>query len=811
MPTSKHKSNLILAAVTAVGASILSGCAADPILPDKAELYNREFIKEFGAFDPNHDWNHATKVSVNVSTTRPTEVKIYAVVDNVRYLFGTFLNVEGQRTLSVDIPKGTDRLIVRANGIDYDATPGSNIDLSSRGSRAGEGTPVISAALGARTNWKTFSHDEILSYRERLPEGYTNLEQVTDNFTFTPTHNFIIYPTYHNTSNSPEIGIYYRPNNTTNPADFVLTPIFYSKESYVAGGISEGSTSISSSSRILQKCTDYEWVPDPDLDPSANGFVWDTYRLNYETEHNTTDTEYLLWDYCPKGEWEKSGLSQDEIDAIITKYKNTYSDITSDNYALIRRFSWVKAQNTTNSNESYDENAKYWRSKGVEITITPGVTYGFYMKVDGGEHIFYSETAFNENLGALDHLKKREDKTDEEFEELKEKYYDHPIPHFGIYDASTEDTKLFVVGGEDWYAWGDYDLNDVVFFVENIDPEETWPPFSVVDKDVIDVPYQWVIACEDLGSTDFDFNDVVFGISDVVKDEQTSTATVDVTALASGGTLPVYLYYGNSDTPIIPDNTNKGEFHSWFGNYSTSTVINAHSFNGPGVTATVTVDPDFTLECCTSVKEEGESGNMGGFKVEIHHKDGKVVLNAANPNIENNNIGAAPQMICVPYTWLWPRENVSIDSVYEDFLEWCKNRNYNHDWHKNPVGSYVTRPLPEPGTGEEGGGNEGGGNESGGTILTGERMDDPWTGAQRWKYTIDANTLANATSIQVTVESNAGYTTITDANGSVYQTATYGTAFSGDDLTKLKDEGYFCVNYGNITEALTAKVTIAIK
>ena len=44
---------------------------------------------------------------------------------------------------------------------------------------------------------------------------------------------------------------------------------------------------------------------------------------------------------------------------------------------------------------------------------------------------------------------------------------------------------------------------------------------------------------------------------------------------------------------------------------------------------------------------EGESGNMGGFKVMVEHADGNTVISATNPNIESM-IGTAPQMICVP-------------------------------------------------------------------------------------------------------------------------------------------------------------------
>ena len=62
--------------------------------------------------------------------------------------------------------------------------------------------------------------------------------------------------------------------------------------------------------------------------------------------------------------------------------------------------------------------------------------------------------------------------------------------------------------------------------------------------------------------------------------------------------------------------------------------------------------------------------------------DGSSIIQATNPNIDSE-IGTAPQMICVPGTWLWPTENTHIRTVYEKFVDWCAN---GHDatleWHE---------------------------------------------------------------------------------------------------------------------------------
>ncbi len=133
------------------------------------------------------------------------------------------------------------------------------------------------------------------------------------------------------------------------------------------------------------------------------------------------------------------------------------------------------------------------------------------------------------------------------------------------------------------------DLNDMVFLIDNTDHVYDIPVVEIEDPDDPDPDpevWEWIIACEDLGTNDFDFNDVVFSVSGAVTDAQTETKTVKVKALAAGGTLPVYLYY--KDKQLMPDGEGGAEFHAWFeGNHSSGTVINASGVRATGRTATV--------------------------------------------------------------------------------------------------------------------------------------------------------------------------------------------------------------------------------
>ncbi len=236
-----------------------------------------------------------------------------------------------------------------------------------------------------------------------------------------------------------------------------------------------------------------------------------------------------------------------------------------------------------------------------------------------------------------------------------------------------------MMGVEDYYAesepgieGGDHDMNDLLFrvngdFVRNREEMSEDKPAR----------QSWIIACEDLGGTyDFDFNDVVFGVSNVAGE-----TTAEVTALASGGTRPVYLA---SDYPQVIDgqdvtypdnyliprgNTHNGEFHSWWNNSgNTSRIINAKSWEGPGATVTIRVDENFSLASKNDHLRPSESDtNMGGFRVVVNGADGGITHITAPIDDESET---APQMFLVPNGWNWPREEQRITEVYNQFLAW---------------------------------------------------------------------------------------------------------------------------------------------
>lgn len=225
----------------------------------------------------------------------------------------------------------------------------------------------------------------------------------------------------------------------------------------------------------------------------------------------------------------------------------------------------------------------------------------------------------------------------------------------------------YVLGAEDGTPGGDRDMNDVLFYVKgNISSDEPVEDLSTQDVKV----QSWMLAVEDLGGAyDYDFNDLVIGIShystNVYENGSLSSTTpanyFTVTGIAAGGTLPVYLKYNGKQIG--------GEFHSWFG-LSSDRVHNANNFNGVAEKRYhVACDDNFSLSRNEN-KVDTEGTGLEGFTVEVKRNDNTTY------EVTNTNYGTttAPQMILFPGQWRHPKEGVHITNAYSDkFLQWVKN------------------------------------------------------------------------------------------------------------------------------------------
>jgi len=197
----------------------------------------------------------------------------------------------------------------------------------------------------------------------------------------------------------------------------------------------------------------------------------------------------------------------------------------------------------------------------------------------------------------------------------------------------------------------------------------------------------WIFACEDLGgSYDYDFNDIIWEISQESVENEDNTVTyqpVKVKLLASGGQLPVKLIYG---TQIVGGNElHQAAYNGTANEEGRYTQVNVYS-------DVALVEPAATWEL------EGTSGkamNIDEIKSKIKiWVDGSVV-NADDYYVtqvrEGDKTDVAPQILILPGDWCWPTEGTNIKETYNNFVNWVKDTK-DADWyHYRVAGKFVKR------------------------------------------------------------------------------------------------------------------------
>lgn len=292
------------------------------------------------------------------------------------------------------------------------------------------------------------------------------------------------------------------------------------------------------------------------------------------------------------------------------------------------------------------------RSKGFTIKLPKGTKFGFFIKS-------YNFSNHNQYKKVYSHKELNDGK------QPRTSYFDTEDA-----DPNTGKPYTFIgfEDGVDSYksesSLGcDMDLND---FIIKITPKLT---------PVVFTEQSCIVAAEDLGAIgDFDFNDLVFSVS-----YTTGTKKATITPLAAGGTLPIYLCYKGT---VLVDPKSQDRFHSWFGDggIADGTMINT----GSGATAVgnpvdIEVDANFTMADVSKVIDnKATEVNMGDFSVKVGKSDGTVTT------VSPPATGSAPQMICVPTGWKWPKERVNITEAYEKFGEWGADYTKT-DWYTTPT------------------------------------------------------------------------------------------------------------------------------
>lgn len=655
----------------------LSGCTTEQIEIPQSELYAREFIKQFGVVDPNHDWNNATQGSVTVVTSSPSHVEVLADIKGKRYIFADYQNVKGSETIKFTIPKGVSDLIVNVDGRQFKTTVGGTV-TTTKSSRAIWEKHDSKVEI-TRTDYRPLTDEDVTAFQNYLPENQDNLGKVTQNFSFVSNGEFTIYPVYWQTNSYNTLGIYYIDGdemvlvpfytNKITPVDGTKGNLLYIKEDPLTPNMAEAKDNIPLKDENKPMIIPNDKLSD-ELNPlKYNNSGHDSF-LDFTSEDWKTFKHRWLIERREKDGWSFVSNYEDYFDlSYITEIQNYWYHITQlfladilcepadathvkiTNIAIGPFNNWISPGTSTNSHPGGE--VKGWKSRGIHVKIAEGTKFGMYIRVWHGSPAEDKPTIDNVDIVRLelDPTTKLPipDKYIRYYSEAKYNPTEGGSNVFGatyMYNAPTGNYR--VLGFEDW-GRDVHDLNDMMFFITSIEPEKI--PHVEDEDNPEPEKYEYLIAAEDLGGTcDWDFNDVVASVTTVSKNYTDDTAEdgtatypyteVTVTPLAAGGTLPVYLMYTGKvctskddyESANVQNYMLVDEFHSWLTGReeaptvptnvgaSASTKGKPVTFNVPG--------GDYTLGMHKKYESTDEGkNNMGGFWIiAINSKDTPFTL-----------------------------------------------------------------------------------------------------------------------------------------------------------------------------------------
>lgn len=555
-----------------LGGLVMTSCSDDVLEKPVTEEAAQSFAELFGKIDPKQDWSLAERKSVTVEVGTSSTVYIYAKNEIAYTLVGQYENVSGTRELKFDAPELTTDFLVSVNGEAKKVANGEKVSF---------GAKSRGAFIGNYDGNVFIEHENVTKY------SLTDGNSVAD---------FISVMNESDPTNANMEGVHYN---------------FYA--------VSEGSSRM----------------------PSVYPLYWNSgmdHELGVYIREFNEDGSVKAGAHYPI--WRSE------------EYVNAYADPSSIQWSAQPSDSWdFYVERKTGANK-YTQNAK-WRgggnnsgyyieegnleaiyTRGFDISLPAGTTYGFYLKVwhhwsgnryqEGGYNgkevrIWYTDASLNDDGD-----------THAAYFESGNMQNNYKYLCFEDFDSD-----LTINPGN---VESDRDFNDLVFVFD---------PAPII---VTNVSRPWVLALEDLGTTDdYDFNDAVIGIEHIAGQK-----TARVTPLAVGATLPIYLKYNGN---IVGN-----ELHSYWNAEATEGKFPMINTSGAYKAATVAF-PEITVGENFSLLEFTENQNGGlSFKVGDGPYDS---VNATPPHK-----GIAPQVICVPWTWDWPRERTRIDWAYPNFTNW---------------------------------------------------------------------------------------------------------------------------------------------
>lgn len=733
-------------AIAFAGAALLQACSSENLEIPQEELYARAFIKEFGVNAQANPFNVATRKAVKVVTATPTDVKISAIVSGREYLFADYSAVSGSTDITFDLPAGIDDVFVRANGRKIPAKVGETVDLRANTGRAGNSITFCNGKISAEnTEPKLFFAKDVDDIVAILPEeeSNTNVAGITTDFSFEAKagDTMTFYPLFWNTSSHHSLGIYWLGEND----DFNWYEITQKDEwswDVDCSMIHDYMQDLyQTRSGKLTKCADYdpsktdnEFIGVSDMQQTYNygntkaAFKAVGIKLTF---HDNVRFGFFL--KVENGQYKCYSTDANSMVGVSTDKKEIPFDntVTHIFFSQAKRNHYVGRILHSNNGKPIVKEEITEKINGADPTKSELEYYDEAgNKINPDAYLWqygFNPNAWNVNTwGAAAPSPEKNAKYN--FFRGKCNYSRAAYINLPEKDAAGNITrKRSYFCFEDW-SNGPIDLNDLIFIMdENTTKAYDGEGNTIGDPDPTPTPdpepYEWIIAAEDLGNTyDWDFNDMVVGVSYVASNDASVANKIKVRPLAAGGIMPVYLMF---DNPASGKTEKVGkELHSWLGASTLSPVnvgANGEEKSGEAVEIEWTGADDFSLAANIDNTSwlTGESGNMGGFwlLVDSENKyasetDFSSVKNDGDVQCVKPNLTAGdsyvPQMICVGTEWCWPQEEQPIHEVYSGFKPWLSDpATVGSKWYGNDmsadytcdVDNIVSRPSLTPAAG----------------------------------------------------------------------------------------------------------------
>lgn len=761
-----RKSNYLFPAL-AIGLTAVSCQDYDAGVTDdtfKKKEYAEQFAKDFGNIDPNQDWSMAGRFSAVVNLDHSVEgiLSVYTKAPGINgcYLLAKAEVKEGQAEVTFDAIKGTDILYARIQKNGRNIVAGYYDVFNNSIALTNAQTRALQSAKDDNVSYETYVCQDAngknpwrmqkTAIEALVESGYDSYKKVNENYNIWKNNNEW---TLNNIAaeNVYKLNNQYREHGAEYTMEQLWTifgkpvdgkgegGVFNEKEDHIEKYVETGILSKDASLvvaedgevtvELIWRGTDFNDVFGYFFYPSDGSaltaeYLWKTNKYILFGGDNSINqssdlTQVSHWQDANGGYYEDwanlSGMTAATIANPKSKIRGTKMNLVNFD---------------SNGDPTYEFSA--------------GTKIGFFLynpRTDNNQ-MFFSDTKLNYQLN---------------YPLYNTKDNDGARPFAVTFDFKGTTLLGFADG------CGDFDINDVVFGVLNVEPANEIP-----DTDPDPEAITWMVACEDLGGTfDYDFNDLVFGLRKTPNLDVTKS-TLDLIPYAAGGTLEAHVLYNGEDM---------GEIHAMLGGTNTTSIINATAGSSPTPGAAVVLDKN--------VDSETSINTLAASNITV-----KVQSDAAsNYFISKNSYGEskAPQMILFQAGWDWPAESVDIRNAYPDFADWVADSE-NVDWYKNLDDSYgyVNCPLAKATSSGDGGSD---GDGDGGAGDSDPRT--PMVVGQEYSLNSDGN---EATSITF---NGSGYTWNSDAN--IVNNPTYKLP---EDLSSSAT-GTLIIN---VTKAMTSNV-----